>query len=76
MKTYINKPYKNFYLCLNENWLDTEYEKEKGYPDKMKIVVHTAQELNTGFFEDSDAIEFDTSLMLPQLYIERKKQRI
>lgn len=70
MLTYMNKPYKNFYLCLNENWLDTEREAETGYPDKMKIVVHTAQELNTGFFKDEDAIEFDTALMLPQLYEE------
>ena len=70
MKTYINKPYKNFYLCLNKNWLDTECERENGYPDRMKIVVHTAQELNTGFYEDEKAIEFDTGLMLPQLYEE------
>lgn len=76
MKTYINKPYKNFYLCLNKNWLDNEYENEKGYPDRMKIVVHTAQELNTGFFEDSDAIEFDSSLMLPQLYEETDKPSV
>lgn len=76
MKTYINKPYKNFYLCLNENWLDTECESERGYPDRMKIVVHTAQELNTGFFKDSDAIGFDTSLMLPQLYEETDKPSV
>ena len=42
----------------------------------MKIVVHTAQELNTGFFKDSDAIEFDTSLMLPQLYEETDKPSV
>ncbi len=65
--TYMNKPYKNFYLCLNHSWLDTEQIVERGYPDKMKIVVHTANELNTGFFRDEEAIEFDTSVMLPQL---------
>ncbi|MBQ7981733.1 MAG: GGDEF domain-containing protein, partial [Oscillospiraceae bacterium] len=68
--TYMNKPYKNFYLCLNKNWLDTEQVVENGYPEKMKIVVHTAQELNTGFYKDEDAVEFDTSLMLPQLFEE------
>ncbi|MBQ5319938.1 MAG: GGDEF domain-containing protein [Oscillospiraceae bacterium] len=68
MMTYMNKPYKNFYLCLNKNWLDTEQVIESGYPDRMKIVVHTAQELNTGFFKDNEAIEFDTSIMLPQLW--------
>ncbi len=68
MKTYINKPYKNFYLCLNENWFAIDHEAENGYPDKMKIVVHTAQELNTGFYMDKDAIGFDSSIMLPQLY--------
>lgn len=70
LMTYMNKPYKNFYLCLNENWLDTEQVIESGYPDRMKIVVHTAQELNTGFFKDNDAIGFDTALMLPQLWEE------
>jgi len=70
MKTYINKPYKNFYLCLNENWLDTECEIKKGYPNRMKIVVQTAQELDSGFFKDNDAIEFDSRIMLPQLYEE------
>ncbi len=68
MLTYMNKPYKNFYLCLNDNWLDTEQIVEKGYPEKMKIVVHTAQEVDTGFFEDEKAVEFDTKLMLPQLF--------
>lgn len=70
MMTYMNKPYKNFYLCLNENWLDNEQVNGSGYPDRMKIVVHTAQELNTGFFESADAIDFNSSIMLPQLWEE------
>ncbi|MBR4096882.1 MAG: GGDEF domain-containing protein [Oscillospiraceae bacterium] len=76
MKTYINKPYKNFYLCLNENWLDTECENEKGYPERMKIVVHTAQELNTGFYADNEAVEFESRIMLPQLLEETDKPSV
>ena len=70
MLTYMNKPYKNFYLCLRDNWLNTDDVIEKGYPEQMKIVVHTAQEINTGFYRNEDAVRFDTRLMIPQMFEE------
>ena len=36
---YLLKPYKGFYLCLNENWLNTEANITEGYSDKILFAV-------------------------------------
>ena len=76
MFTYMNSPYRNFYLCLLENWLDTEKTIIKGYPEKMKICVHTAQQLGTGFYDEDKAITFDAKDMLPYLRDERPEPSV
>ena len=70
--TYLIRPYSNFYLCLRENWLDTDISAEEGYPKKIKTVVHTTPTPNSGY-HSLRGEEFDTELMLPSLYEEREK---
>lgn len=73
--TYLIRPYTNFYLCLRENWLDTDISITEGYPDKMRTVVHTTPTPNSGFHSLSGE-KFDTELMLPFLYEEREKPAV
>ena len=36
---YLLKPYKRFYLCLNDNWLNTDSDIIEGYSDKILLSV-------------------------------------
>lgn len=36
---YLLKPYKRFYICLNENWLNTDVTITQGYTDSMLLAV-------------------------------------
>ena len=36
---YLLKPYKRFYICLNENWLNTDETITQGYIDKMLLAI-------------------------------------
>ena len=67
LNTFYMEPYTKYYLCLKENWLNPDHVMQFGYPDKMKIVVHTTPEQGTGFYEEDKGIVFDTKLMLPQM---------
>ncbi len=67
LNTYFLQPYTRFFLCLKEDWLAPEKVITKGYPKRMKIVVHNTPEPNTGFYEEEKAVSFETKLMLPQM---------
>ncbi len=70
LNTYYLKPYIKYYLCLKEDWLNPENVITKGYPDRMKMVIHNTPEPYSGFFALEDAPSFDTKLMLPQMHEE------
>ena len=36
---YLLKPYKRFYICLNNNWLNTDAAITKGYTDTMLLAI-------------------------------------
>lgn len=36
---YLIKPYKRFYICLNDNWLNTDCDITEGYSEKMLLAV-------------------------------------
>ncbi len=36
---YLLKPYKRFYICLNENWLNTDSDMAEGYSDRMLLSI-------------------------------------
>lgn len=69
------KPYTDFYLCLREDWLDMKSSCKVGYPEKMKIVLHSNMQFDdvrptNQCFTESDKIgarSFDTKLMLPEM---------
>ena len=37
---YLIQPYKNVFLCLNQNWADSDYDFENGYSKQMNMVIH------------------------------------
>ncbi len=73
---YLLYPHINYYLCLKENWLDTGHEIIEGYPDKMKIVTASTSVNELSFYEDSQSIVFDTSLMIPRMHEETKEPSV
>lgn len=65
LKTYLLNHYEDFYLCLDENWLNTELCCKTGYPQRIQMAIHNTPELNSGHYENGPS--FETSLMLPSL---------
>ncbi|MCR5147355.1 MAG: GGDEF domain-containing protein [Eubacterium sp.] len=67
---YVISPFLNFYLCLRQDWLDTNADVTEGYPDKMDLVLLRSmsgrQDINVQEYRQT----FKTELMLPQLFEE------
>ncbi len=66
--TYMLLPYRNFYLCLREDWLDTDADTTEGYPDKMRLVMADTNVNELCFSDQSESFSFDTSLMIPRMH--------
>lgn len=70
---YLLKPYGYFYLCLNENWLDTDKDGTNGYADTMHMVIYSdmAKKLhgyiNHVFYGEGREKPFNIEEMLPAL---------
>ena len=70
---YLLKPYGHFYLCLNEDWLNTDNDRTKGYADVMNLVIYSDMEKklhgysNHVFFGEGRTKAFKLSEMLPAL---------
>lgn len=79
INTYLIQPYDEFYLCLRTDWLDTEVPCNVGYPDTMRCVIHSAPENSKSHRENlihcrnDDRDNFETRLVLPQLWQETEK---
>lgn len=65
------RPYSRFWLCLRENWLDTDSVLKSGYPEKMKIVIQSDRYDQNNSYSGSGNEPFLTYEMLPQLREER-----
>ena len=61
------KPYRNFYLCLKENWKNMDEEMDEGYPETMSVYVASSKVGDEGFYGEGKALSFRTERMLPQL---------
>ncbi|MGN0598423.1 MAG: GGDEF domain-containing protein [Oscillospiraceae bacterium] len=73
---YLIEPLDRFYICLNENMLDTSERQTKGYPDKMILAVGRngkGQEYSDDFAGFDFSRSFDTKIMLPRLLEDRDK---
>ncbi len=76
LNTYYLRPYSKYYLCLKEDWLDSDKVIVKGYPGRMKIVVHNMMAPDTGFYKDEQSISFMTKIMLPQMFEEEENPSV
>jgi len=70
-RTYLMDRYDDFYLCLDENWLNADLCCSTGYPKRIKMVLHNTPEPGSGHYENGPV--FDTSLMLPDLGNEERE---
>ncbi len=68
---YLLKPYKGFYLCLNDNWLNTDADITEGYSDKILLAVSAEADSELHgwnhhvFFGDDRERLFSRKEMLP-----------
>ena len=65
MKTYLMGPYDEFFLCLDEKWLQADQCCKTGYPQRIKMVLTNDHQPDSGHYENGPS--FETSLMLPSL---------
>lgn len=78
-QTYLLATFDRFYLCLNENLLDTSEMQVKGYPDRMILAEYfdLDPEKNKETFAGFDFDRaFDTKIMLPRLAEERDEPSV
>ena len=61
------RPYRNFYLCLKENWQNMDDVVYEGYPEKMQVRVANSRAGDGMFHEREKAVTFRTETMLPKL---------
>ncbi len=61
------RPYKNFYLCLKEDWENMDAEMFDGYPEQMRMYVAKSRIGEDSFYGEADSIVFDTKKMIPKL---------
>ena len=79
---YLIRPYGRFYLCLTEEWLNSDEQPAKGYPDKMKTVIYKRPWNESGdkfediYYSNSKGEEFETKLMLPRMWEEREEPAV
>lgn len=75
---YLIRPYKHFYICLNENWLNTDADITDGYNDKIMLAVSAEADSmlhgwnNHVFIGEGKEKLFSRREMLPALNEEKK----
>ncbi|MBR1752818.1 MAG: GGDEF domain-containing protein [Ruminococcus sp.] len=70
--SYIASPYEAFYLCLKDDWLDSDKDIAHGYPDDMHIAFISSY-VKGDFDKYKNRIHFKASEMLPQMYEDREE---
>ena len=61
------RPYRNFYLCLKENWKNMDDDTYEGYPETMRVYVASSKAGGATFYGEESAVSFPTAEMLPKL---------
>lgn len=80
--TYLLHPYGDFWLCMRENWLDLNEVVTFGYPDRMRIFIHSQGANDTepaksiGFCDEQGQRSFDRRQMLPEMHEEREEASV
>ena len=70
------KPYRNFYLCLKENWENMDDDTYEGYPEKMRIYVANSKVGDRMYYGEDESESFPTEIMLPHLEEAREKPSV
>jgi len=79
---YLLQPYEKFYLCLNENWLDSEYDISTGYSNKMQLALIAESDPKAHGYEGHVLMDehskkyFSRSKMLPALHEKNDGPRV
>lgn len=66
--SYLLRPYDDFYLCLEDHWMDYNAGISSGYSNQIREVIHCTLTPGSGHYLNGPV--FDTSLMLPDLFSE------
>ncbi|MBR3267461.1 MAG: substrate-binding domain-containing protein [Oscillospiraceae bacterium] len=79
--SYLLRPYRNFWLCLREDWLDTDHPFTDGYPEVMRNVLHAVPQNTvvlgqTQHCGDSPMYNFETKLLIPDFPENREKPSV
>lgn len=74
--TYLLSPYSEYYLCLCEDWLNTDVDLKKGYADSMIEAVYTRTSDGYLYSSAEAEIMFDSKEMLPALNSESEEPSI
>lgn len=69
--TYLLGEYSEFYLCLDENWLNADLCCQTGYPKHIQMAVNNTPELGSGHYYQGYV--YDTADMLPDLRSESRE---
>ncbi len=78
---YLLRPYRNFWLCLRNDWLDTEHPYREGYPETMRNVLHAIspncmQPDQTQHCGDSPMYDFQTKDLIPHFPDNRESSSV
>lgn len=73
---YLLKPFRDYQLCLKEDWLREDIDDEKGYPDKMIVALSAHLLPNREFDVSTTPVTFDTGEMTPLLNDESSEPSI
>nr|MCR4806986.1 GGDEF domain-containing protein [Lachnospiraceae bacterium] len=64
---YLLKPFRDYQLCLKEDWTKKNISNGKGYPDKMTVALSAHLLPDREFDVSTTPVAFDTGEMTPLL---------
>ncbi len=72
---YLVQPYEYLYLCLNQNWIDSDKDFETGYSEQMNMCIFAERinanvspgALNHVFYGKEHEVLFPVNQMMPDL---------
>ena len=77
---YLIQPYEYLYLCLNQNWTDSDFDFEKGYSPQMNLCIFADKDkANPGdsnhiFYGKGHEKLFPVNQMLPDFALNQKTE--
>ena len=65
---YLLMPFRDFYLCLREDWLEKPMMYEDSFPERMKLALAGTSSGGMSFFLPEQAVTFETDKMIPRMH--------